>query len=294
MSVLFIISLIWACSFGLTKEVSILDPNYIGFIRLSLSLPIFLPFLRLRGITASNIFHLMFIGAVQYGLFYCLYGLSYKYLLSYQVALFTIFMPIYVTLINDLYRKTFRAFHLANAGIAALGAGIILIRPNLTFDVDLLIGFLLMQGASVCYSYGQIEYKRFIEKNPALEDSKIFALLYAGAVPITGTALFLSGGWTAISNLNARQIYILLYLGLIASGICFYVWNKMTTHVTGGTLAVFNNVKIPLAVIASLTFFHEPIEWFQLLIGGFCITLAAWYSYRYENRTLKVQTQTTL
>jgi len=73
---------------------------------------------------------------------------------------------------------------------------------------------------------------------------------------------------------------VLLYLGLLASGVGFFLWNVGATRVEAGILAVFNNVKIPLAVLVSLLFFREHADWLRLLCGGGIIALALWLNCR--------------
>ena len=50
---LFLTSLLWAFSFGLTKRLTGLDAAFISFARLSLALLVFLPFLRLKNARRS-------------------------------------------------------------------------------------------------------------------------------------------------------------------------------------------------------------------------------------------------
>ena len=52
---------------------------------------------------------LLAIGALQYGVMYITYIASFRFLKAYEVALFTIFTPIYVTLFNDLFARRFKA-----------------------------------------------------------------------------------------------------------------------------------------------------------------------------------------
>jgi drug/metabolite transporter (DMT)-like permease len=68
----------------------------------------------------------------------------------------------------------------------------------------------------------------------------------------------------------------LLYLGALASGIGFFGWNLGARKVNAGTLAVFNNLKIPLAVGVSLTVFGEHTD-LPRLIGGATFMLLALY-----------------
>jgi drug/metabolite transporter (DMT)-like permease len=70
------------------------------------------------------------------------------------------------------------------------------------------------------------------------------------------------------------QAGILLYLGLIASGLCFFMWNHGARKVNTGTLAVFNDLKIPLSIAVSLLVFGESTDVLHLVIGGAIILVA--------------------
>ena len=69
---------------------------------------------------------------------------------------------------------------------------------------------------------------------------------------------------------------VLAYLGVLASGICFFLWNRGATLVNPGTLAAMNNAKIPLMVICSLAFFGETPDWTRLLVGAVLMGVAVW------------------
>src|SRR3972149_6330007 len=119
---LLIVSLIWAFSFGLIKgQLTGLDANFVAAARLVVSLAAFLPFLRIKQVTSRLRWRLLVIGAVQFGLMYVAYTYAFQYLQAYEVALFTIFTPLYVTLINDAYQKRFHAISLG-AGRRGPGA----------------------------------------------------------------------------------------------------------------------------------------------------------------------------
>ncbi len=155
MKYLLIVSLIWAFSFGLIKgELAGVDPTFVAWARMVIALPIFLPFLRWRKISGALALRLGLIGAVQYGVMYITYLLAYRYLEAYQVALFTIFTPLYVTLINDIQSRRFRAGRLGAAGLAVIGAAVITYHS--TSMKGILTGFCLMQLSNLCFAYGHI------------------------------------------------------------------------------------------------------------------------------------------
>ncbi len=281
MKYLIIVSLIWAFSFGLIKtcligSLSGVDPTFVAWARMVIALPIFLPFLRWRKLPGPIAIRLVLIGAVQYGVMYITYLQAYLYLEAYQVALFTIFTPLYVTLINDLHTRRFRPGSLGAAGLAVIGAAVITYQS--TSMKGILTGFCLMQLSNLCFAYGQIEYKRLRTSFSHLKDHQVYGLLYLGAVAVTTVATTLIGGWGSLTALDLRQIGTLLYLGLLASGLCFFWWNKGAVLTNAGTLAVFNNLKIPLAVAVSLLVFGESANLIRLISGGAIILIAIWFS----------------
>ena len=270
---LILTSSIWAFSFGLVKgQLTSLEPNFVACARLMIALPVFLPFLRLTGLSSKTCLRLIGIGAVQYGLTYTFYLMAMQKLNAYEAALFTIFTPLYVSLINDCFQKQFSAFHLGMSALAVLGAAVI--KYSNTNTGNILYGFLLMQVSNVCFSFGQIDYKRIRSQHKELKDSQIYALLFLGGVLITAFSTTLMHGWSSALEMNQDQIVTLVFLGAVASGIGFFWWNKGAVTTNAGTLAVMNNLKIPLAVAVSLLVFGERVDIPRLLIGGGIMILA--------------------
>lgn len=270
---LIIASLLWAFSFGLTKGHLVdLNPSFVAWARLAIALPVFLPFLRVKGMSFARILHLVLIGSVQYGLTYTFYLFSFQYLESYQIAILTIFTPIYVTLIDSVYRKKLIWINFAMALLAVIGAGVINYK-NISYD-DLLVGFLLMQAANICFSLGQLEYRRWRRLHEVVKDREVYALLIVGAVIIASIATTWNGGWGSLGAATLRQWSALLYLGVFATGLGFYLWNVGAVKTGAGTLAVLNNAKIPLAVFVSIVFFQEDADLLRLFIGGGLMVLA--------------------
>lgn len=263
---LLLVSLVWAFSFGLIKgNLTNLDANLVAALRLMIALAVFLPFLRLRGVSRKLRLGLMLTGAVQFGIMYIAYTASFQYLQAYEVALFTIFTPLYVTLINDAYQRRFHPVSLAATVLAVAGTAIVkqgsLLRP------ELMTGFLIVQVSNLAFAFGQVNYKELLKGHPGLRDTSIFGLLYLGGAVAASIPALISTPWRSLT-ITGTQWLTLLYLGVIASGVGFFLWNLGARRVNAGTLAVFNDLKIPLAVAVSLIFFGEKTSLPHLLIGG--------------------------
>lgn len=269
---LFLVSLIWAFSFGLIKnQLAGLDANFVAAARLTISLLVFLPFLRLRGVPRGLRLRLALTGAAQYGLMYVAYLYAFRYLQAYEVALFTIFTPLYVTLIHDAFRRRLHGVSLLATLLAVAGTAIV--KQADLFRPELLRGFLIVQASNLCFAFGQVYYRELLHKPAGLTDLRVFALLYLGGAMTAGLPALFTTPWEGFS-LNATQLLTLLYLGAVASGLGFFLWNVGARKVNAGALAIFNDLKIPLAVAVSLIFFGEQADLPSLLIGG-AIVLAA-------------------
>lgn len=263
---LILVSCIWAFSFGLTKNIIAgLDPNFVSFFRLAISMLVFLPFLRLRGLSKRQMFLFVLIGAVEYGVMYLAYNAAFQYLKAYEVALFTIFTPLYVTLIHDLTARRLQVLPLAAVLVATLGAAVVRWDhiPAVT-----LAGFFLVQLSNLGFAVGLVWYRRQMEKESGLADAGVTGLLFLGGALLSG----LFCGYSLLQGVQIRLtlpvLITLLYLGAVASGLGFFLWNVGSRRVSVGAMAIFNDLKIPLAVVVSLIFFKEQANLLQLALGS--------------------------
>lgn len=279
MPLLVLVSFVWAFSFGLLSKLKGLDASFVAAARLGLALLVFLPFLRVRGLGWKAMLGFAGIGAVQFGLMYLAYNESFHFLQSHEIALFTLTTPILVTLLADAFDRTLRIRALLAAGLAVLGAACVVVKGTPTAAT--LTGVVLVQASNLAFALGQVLYRRLRldPKHAKLKDRDVFGLLYAGAFAVSLAAMFTHH---ATITLNGTQIGVLVYLGVVASGLAFFLWNIGATRVNAGVLAAMNNAKVPLAVAASVIVFRERADWVRLLAGGALMVLAVWLAERKE------------
>jgi drug/metabolite transporter (DMT)-like permease len=277
---LLIATLLWAVSFGLIKHFLVgLDPNLIAWARMALAVPVLLPFLRWHELSRwpgppwRTALRLVGIGAVQYGLMYTGYIASFGFAAAHEVALFTVTTPIFVVLIHDLHARRFDAGNLGLASLAVLGAVVLQLRGGA--PVGAWLGLALVSASNLCFAFGQVEYRRMRRAAPDARDRAIFAWPYLGGLLVTTLTTSISGGWRDLPALGAVQMWALLYLGVVASGLGFFLWNRGAVTAAPAALAVANNLKIPLAVVAALTIFGEQADLWRLAIGGGIMIVAA-------------------
>lgn len=280
---LIFVSILWGFSFGLIKgQLTGIDTNFVSFARIFLSFLVFAPFIRLRGIKFRLGIKFALTGMLQFGVMYITYIYSFHFLKSYEVALFTVFTPLYVALIDNTLQNRNNRLNIVTAFLALIGTVIVSLKG--IPQGGLVQGFLLVQSSNLCFAFGQVYYKNLMAKTPHLKDQNVFGLLYLGGAAITALSTTIFNGWNGLV-LSSSQVLTLLYLGVIASGICFFLWNLGGRLVNTGTLGIFNNLKVPVAVTISLLFFGEQANIPNLIAGG-AIVLAALFINEYQNRRL--------
>lgn len=259
------ITLLWAFSFSLIGVylAGQVDSYFSVFLRVALASLVFLPLLRPIPIKLAG--QLMALGAIQLGLMYVFYFHSFTLLSVPEVLIFTILTPIYVTLIHDLLQRRFRLGYLLTAVLAVIGAAIIRYSP---VESQVLVGFLVVQGANLCFALGQVGYKILLERTPTKVPQRyLFGYFYLGALTVT-LLLWLALGDMGRLPTTGVQWGILIYLGVIASGLGYFLWNKGATLVDAGTLAIMNNALIPAGLVVNLLIWNRDADLVRLSIGG--------------------------
>ncbi len=269
---LLITTVIWGFSFGLIKNnLPGVDPVFVSLCRMALSLLIFMPFLRLKKLSIRFSLKMVLIGAVQYGVMYICYISSFQYLKAYEVALFTIFTPLFVILFDGALKKRLSWFFLATTLVTIAGTAIIEYQQLST--TSFWLGFILVQISNLAFAIGQILYRREFKTISGVKDVNIFGLLYFGGVISTGIAAAIFTPWANL-QLSATQIWSLVYLGIVASGVGFFLWNLGARKVNVGALAIANDLKVPVAILISLLLFGEATDLPRLIMGGVIIVAA--------------------
>ncbi|SHF44063.1 carboxylate/amino acid/amine transporter [Vibrio gazogenes] len=288
MAYLSAITLLWAFSFSLIGVylAGQVDSWFSVLMRIALASVVFVPFLKFRQVAKSLIIKLMAIGGIQLGLMYCFYYQSFLLLSVPEVLLFTVFTPIYVTLIYDLLKGRFSPWYLVTAVVAVLGTVII---KQTGVQEDFLLGFLVVQGANLCFAIGQVGYKYLMESHDTkLPQHTVFGYFYLGAL-IVATIAFLLFGHTDRLPTTSLQWGILVYLGLIASGLGYFMWNKGACLVNAGALAIMNNALVPAGLLVNLLIWNRDANLPKLILGGAIIMLSLWINETWVKRKVAQQ-----
>jgi carboxylate/amino acid/amine transporter len=273
MSYLIGVTALWAFSFSLIGVylAGQVDSYFAVLVRTALAALLFLPFLRPRALPGRLRLAVMGVGAVQLGLMYIFFYQSFLLLSVPEVLLFTIFTPLYVTLLDDALAKRFSPFYLLTAALAVLGAAVIRYRG---IDAGFWLGFVTVQGANLCFAIGQVAYRHLARHLPRdVPQRSVFGWFYLGALVLVAVAFALFGSTAKLPD-SALQWGVLAWLGLGASGLGYFLWNKGATRVDAGALAIMNNALIPAGLAVNLLIWNRDADLLRLALGGLIIVAA--------------------
>lgn len=273
MLILTFVTVLWAFSFSLIGVYlsADVDPYIAVFIRMLLATALLLPFLRLRNISVSYALKLASIGAVQIGVMYILLYHAFLFLSVPEVLLFTIFTPLYITLLDEalINRKSIPIQWWIAAVLSVLGAAVIrYAQPS----GDFWFGFLLIQGANLTFAVGQVAYKRYAKNNPRQQIHE-YALFFIGALIVSGLGSLLFADWSRIPT-SWTHWAVLLWLGIGASGVGYLLWSMASKRVNIAQLATMNNLLIPAGILINVLVWGSTINWPQFICGAFIIAIA--------------------
>ncbi len=275
MVILWLVTVVWAFSFSLIGVYlsGHVDSYLAVFIRVFIAFIVLLPFFRPQNYPLNKMLALVTIGGIQVGATYLFLYNAFAYLSVPEVLLFTIFTPLWITVIDEfiLGRRRLPLRWWLAAVIAVLGAAVIRYDG---INQGALMGFILIQGANLCFAIGQVAYKR-LPLGGVKQQSQVFACFFLGASLVSGLGVVLFGDWH-IQAISLSQWSVLIWLGVGASAFGYLAWSIAIKQVNTGQVATMNNMLIPVGILVNFLFWNSDIEWLRLLIGAGLIVLSVW------------------
>lgn len=267
------VNLLWAFSFSLIGEylAGRVDSDFAVLVRVAIAALVFIPFTRWRGLPPRLLGGLWLAGALQFGVTYlCLYR-SFSVLSVPEVLLFTVLTPIYVTLIEDALERRFNRWALFAAAVAVGGGILIRWQP---LAGEFLWGFVLLQIANATFAAGQVLCRHLLLHHPVeLPLYRFFGHFFLGALVLVLPSFLIFGNPDKLP-VTAIQWGVLLWMGLFATALGLFWWVKGSVRVDAGTLAVMNELHVPLGLLVNLLIWNRDADLAKIALGGSVILLS--------------------
>ena len=121
------------------------------------------------------------------------------------------------------------------------------------------------------FAAGQVGYKHLARRYPSdIPLHRRFGYFFLGALVIVLPAWLLFGNPEKLPT-TPSQWGVLVWMGVLATALGQFCWNKGATLVDAGTLAVMNNMAVPVGLILNLLFWDTDADLLRLTLGGLII-----------------------
>ena len=77
---------------------------------------------------------------------------------------------------------------------------------------------------------------------------------------------------------------VLIWLGVVASGLGYFMWNYGATQVDAGTLGIMNNMHVPAGLLVNLAIWQQQPHWVSFIIGAAVIAASLWVHHPVRQR----------
>ena len=140
--------------------------------------------------------------------------------------------------------------------------------------------------ANFTFAAGQVGYKHVMQRYPLeLPGYRTFGYFFFGALVIALPSFLVFGNPDKLPA-TGLQWGILAWLGLAASGLGLYLWNRGGCQVDAGTLAIMNNALVPAGLLVNLLIWNRDADLGRLALGGLVIAFSLWVNNRFRRQAL--------
>ena len=152
-------------------------------------------------------------------------------------------------------------------------------------------GFLILQVANLTFAIGQVGYARLMRHyQPKTPPRRSFALFFIGALIVVLPSWLMFGDADKLPSTTTHWT-VLIWLGVVASGLGFYFWNLGAVKVDAGTLGIMNNALIPAGLIINVLVWNRDADLVRLCLGGGIIVASLLINAQWNKRLRLSQQQ---
>ena len=269
-SIIFVM-VVWGSSYAVTKIIVYqVTPLTLAFYRCTIGsltlLGIF--FLRNRKQAAASLTGIpwgiiLLLGFFGVTVFYTFFNLSVKMTSASVGALLQGFIPVSIAVLAAIFLKE-RLSLKQVMGVIISVSGVILIgflSPKEDDVSNSLLGNGLMMIAVVGWGIYTIIAKKVADRDPLLITS---LSTLAGAVLLLPGAIYENGG-AAWPQISLTAWLVVFFLGAVASGICYFLYNKSLQLLSASQVGNFLNLDPLVGFIIALSFLHESVNTLQIV-----------------------------
>ena len=272
---------VWGSTFVVTKGLIELWPPFtLALVRVGTGTLVLLPLAIARHQRGTRLpwGTIWCMGLLGVTLYYLTFNLAMVYVSASQGALVQASIPAMTALVAVIWLRE-RATAMRWLGIALSVSGVLIVfSGNGSAPAQsTLFGNFLMFASVVCWAF----YTALAKRVASFE-----TLVITACVTGTGTLLLLPFSAYEIMNAGLQPLPIsgwvgVGYLGGIASGLAYVLYNASLRHLDASAVGVYTNLIPVVGVLTGVVFLGEPLS-LRAIFGGAIVMLGVWITSRSE------------
>jgi drug/metabolite transporter (DMT)-like permease len=277
---------VWGSTFMVTKDlIASWPPFTLAFVRVTVGTLVVLPFAWSRKPPGMHLpwGAIWSMGLIGVALYYIVFNIAMVHVSASQGALVQASIPAMTALVAVLWLRE-RATALRWLGIAMSVGGVLIVFSGSGSEgaPSSLFGNLLMFASVVCWGLYTALAKRV---------AHLDSLVITTAVTGTGALLLLPLAAYEVIAANLAGDGLpplpligwveLLYLGGVASGMAYLLYNASLRHLDASEVGVYTNLIPIVGVLTGVVVLGEPLS-VRAIVGGLVVMLGVWITSRSE------------
>ncbi|MGO4524818.1 DMT family transporter [Microvirga sp. 2MCAF35] len=259
-----------------------IGPASLAFLRYAIAMlclaPPLLMSVRVR-FTVRDLFVVMGLGIVQFGILIALLNLGLQLISSTRAALLFSTFPLMTMIIAALLgREDLSRTKVAGVMLTIIGVGVALgERLIVQSATGEWAGALLVLGAALCGAICSVLYRPYLARYPTLP---VGAWAMLASVMFLAAPAGMEGLFTEQPRLGSSGWLAVLFIGL-SSGIGYVLWLWALKHTTPTRVTVFLSLSPITAALLGVWLLGEPLT-FGILLGLVGVVAGLWLATRKE------------
>jgi len=263
--------IVWGSTFAVTKViVNKVPPMTLAFYRCSIGALTLLSILFIRKRRSPRKYPadipwgtIILLGFTGVTVFYIFFNISVKMTSASVGALLQGFIPVSIAMLAAIFLKEKLSVKQI-AGIIISVTGVILIgflSQHGNSSTNSITGNVLMIIAVISWGIYTIISKKVADQDPLLITS---LSTLAGSVLLLPAAVYENWG-TGWPQVSPTDWLIIIFLGAMASGICYFLYNRSLQLLSAAQVGNFVNLDPLVGFIIALIFLHESVTMLQII-----------------------------
>lgn len=277
---------VWGSTFMVTKELIALWPPFtVALVRVSLGALVLVPLALARHRREERLPWptLWLMGLIGVALYYLTFNLGMMYVSASQGALVQASIPAMTALVAVVWLRE-RASLLRLAGIVLSVAGVLIVVSGSAAaegGESTPLGNFLMMASVVCWALYTALAKRVASFDSLVVTAAVIGTGAVLLIPLASyevTMAHLAGGLPALP----MQGWLgLIYLGCVASGLAYMLYNASLRDLDASAVGVYTNLIPVVGVLTGVIVLDEPLS-ARAVFGGLVVMFGVWITSRSE------------